>query len=127
MPDGFTSDAFIKDYIKVFEARDAPRVASFYNAPCLSVRADGSVHSFADHTDLVAFFTTVLQTYADEGMSHFQANDMKGAPLGNASYQLDCTWTMSRADYGVIRAWKQTYIFQNTSGAWKIVASIFHL
>ena len=127
LENAFPTAEFIDGYIEAFEALDGRKVASFYNAPCLSVRADGSVHSFGDPVEIEAFFASVLDAYAQEGMAKFSAADLVADPMGRASCRLDCTWTMKRPDDSVIREWRQTYILQRSASDWKIVASIFHL
>jgi ketosteroid isomerase-like protein len=123
----FATDAFIIGYVEAFQALDAHKVASFYSAPCLSVRADGSVHSFANQSEIELFFASVLGTYSQEGMAKFTAADVVFEQMGSASCRLECTWSMNRDDDSVIRDWRQTYVFQLATEDWKIVASIFHL
>ena len=123
----FSVDDFVDRYIEAFESRDGRSVATFYNSPCLSVRADGSVHTFADRVEIEGFFTSVLEAYAKAGMARFTAANVVSEPMGTASRRLVCTWSMRRADDSVIREWRQTYIFQLAATDWKIIASIFHL
>jgi ketosteroid isomerase-like protein len=123
----FDEKSFVEEYVHAFEARDGRCVAAFYNAPCLSVRADGSMHSFSTHKEIEAFFTSVLETYAEEGMTTFCAAAVTADPIGSMSSRFTCAWSMKRKDGSIIRNWSQTYIFQKFDADWKIIASIFHL
>lgn len=126
-PNSFSSDSFLKGYVDAFQAFDAARIASFYNAPCLSVRPDGSIHGFSDRDEIAAFFGRVVAAYRAEGMVSFQAGDVRCHPQGSASASLACTWAMKRGDGGVIRSWAQTYTVQRVAEDWRIVASVIHL
>lgn len=123
----FSADAFLEAYTAAFEAGDCSAVSAFYNSPCLSVRADGSMHVFVDQREIEDFFSTVLAVYSREGMAKFAVANMVCDPMGNASVRLVCSWSMRRSDDSVIREWRQSYIFQRTNSEWKIIASIFHL
>lgn len=35
--------AFLEEYVDAFNARDGARIAAFYNAPCVTMRADGFI------------------------------------------------------------------------------------
>ena len=127
MQNGFSETAFIEAYANAFEARDASRVTDFYHIPCLSVRADGSVHTFSYVVDIKSFFAKVLDAYAQEGMAKFTVANVECDAMGNAAVCLVCSWSMRRSDDSVIREWRQSYIFQRSASDWKIIASVFHL
>lgn len=127
MPECFSDAAFLEGYIDAFQSFDASRIAMFYNVPCLSVRPDGSIHSFSNPHEIETFFVSVVEAYKKEGMALFAASDVQCKPKGAMSASLDCTWTMKRIDGSMIRSWQQTYMIQRISSDWKIIASIFHL
>lgn len=127
MQTAFDANAFVTDYVKAFEAGDACRVSAFYNAPCLSVRADGSLHNFSEQREIESFFRSVLDAYTNEGMATFAAKEVSVDPIGSASCRFSCTWSMQRDNGRLIRDWRQTYIFQSLGSDWKIIASIFHI
>lgn len=122
----FDKNAFVADYVQAFEARDGHGVGAFYNVPCISVRADGSTHAFSERNEIDRFFTSVLETYAQDGMATFSAADMTVEPIGCASCRFTCTWSMKRKDGSIIRYWSQTYLFHKVAKDWRIIASIFH-
>ncbi len=37
---------FLAQYVDAFLACDGARIAALYNVPCVTVRADGSIHAF---------------------------------------------------------------------------------
>ena len=125
--DDFAVDAFIRGYVASFETFDAQRVATFYHVPCISVRADGSVHCFESESETELFFATVLEAYSKEGMAEFAAIDLVLEQMGSAACRLECTWRMKREDNSLIRDWRQSDVFQHTAVNWKIVASVFHV
>lgn len=127
MQSEFDEQAFVESYIHAFEALDGNRVGAFYNVPCVTVRADGSTHGFGQRNEIDNFFMSVLETYANEGMTTFSAAAISVERIGAGSCRFSCTWSMKRNDGSVIRDWQQTYVFQKAIDDWKIIASIFHL
>jgi ketosteroid isomerase-like protein len=127
MQSDFNEQVFVESYIHAFEALDGHRVGAFYNVPCVTVRPDGSTHGFVQRNEIDGFFTTVLEMYANEGMTTFSAAAISVEHIGFSSCRFTCTWSMKRKDGSVIRDWQQTYVFQKSDDGWKIIASIFHL
>lgn len=127
MQSDFDEQVFVESYIRAFEALDGLSVGAFYNVPCVTVRPDGSTHGFVQRDEIDNFFTSVLKTYANEGMTTFSASATSVERIGAGSCKFSCAWTMKRNDGSVIRNWRQTYVFHKAAGGWKIIASIFHL
>ena len=120
------ADAFLKAYAVAFQDFDAAQIATFYHAPCLTVRGDGQVMTFATHVEASDFFTSVIGTYRDEGMSAFAFDEVEAVSLGDAAFRLTCNWQMLRKDASIIRAWRQTYVIRRSVDGWTILFSVFH-
>jgi ketosteroid isomerase-like protein len=60
-------EAFLEDYAEAFIARDGARIAAFYNVPCVTMRADGSIHAFTSQQEIQAFFQRLADTYYRDG------------------------------------------------------------
>ncbi|MDU8911791.1 DUF4440 domain-containing protein [Aestuariicoccus sp. MJ-SS9] len=120
------AEAFLNAYVSAFEAFDAARIADFYHSPCLTVRGDGQVMTFATGAEAFDFFSTVIGSYQDIGMTAFAFSEVEVASLGNAAVRLTCHWQMLREDASIIRAWHQTYVIRCSKDKWTILSSVFH-
>ncbi|PWJ20409.1 DUF4440 domain-containing protein [Jannaschia seohaensis] len=120
------AETFLNAYIGAFEAFDAERIASFYNAPCVTMRGDGEVMAFATQAETSDFFAVVVPKYQHDGMTSFAFDDLEVAGLGAASARLTCRWRMLRKDGSVIRAWRQTYVITRRDDEWAILCSLMH-
>ena len=120
------AEAFLKAYVAAFEAFDAARIVDFYSSPCLTVRGDGQVVTFATKEEASDFFAGVIETYRDEGMTTFVFSEMEAETLGTRALKLTCCWRMLREDASLIRTWRQTYVIECSKDKWTILSSIFH-
>ena len=127
MSSNFQLDQFVNEYCEAFAHGGGSDIAQFYNAPCLTVRGDGSLHVFAQDQEIEEFFENVVNTYRAEGMTGFGYSAPSISELGADCVNLSCEWIMKSADNSVIRRWNQTYTFKRMDGSWKIIASIFHV
>src|SRR5262245_7598499 len=59
--------AFLETYTKAFLSVDGAEIAVLYHVPCVTVRADGSVHCLQSREELQSFFQNVVDKYHQEG------------------------------------------------------------
>lgn len=124
---GVLVQAFLKDYIDAFNACDGVRIARAYNTPCVTVRADGSIHSFQSENEIQSFFQRLADTYHRDGSRGWKYENLEVLPLGERSALATLEWEMRREDGSAIRRWKQSYNFVAVDGRLRILASTFHL
>ena len=120
-------ERFLEDYLQAFNARDGARIASFYNVPCVTMRADGSIHAFTSQDDLQAFFQRLADTYYRDGSRGWKYDHLEVTPLGARSMLATMNWEMRREDGSVIRRWRQSYNFVAADARLRILASTIHL
>ena len=119
--------AFLKDYVAAFAANDGARIARLYHEPCVTVRADGSIHSFQSESEMQSFFRGLADTYYRDGCRGWKYENLEVSPLGGRSAVATMDWQMQREDGSAIRRWKQSYNFVVVDGRLRILASTFHL
>ncbi len=72
-----TFEAFFESYRSDWEAaRDGNRIAEFYHAPCLTLRADGSFASLQTKDEVARFFQTVADTLYKQGIEQWASKDL---------------------------------------------------
>ena len=118
---------FLKAYIEAFTANDGARIARLYHAPCITVRGDGSIHSFQSQSEIQAFFQKLADTSYREGCRGWKYENLEVSPLGGRSAVATMDWQMQREDGSTIRRWRQSYNFVEVDGQLRILASTFHL
>lgn len=119
--------AFLEDYVSAFTANDGARIARLYHAPCVTVRADGSIHSFQSESEIRSFFQQLADTYYRDGCRGWKYENLEVSPLGGRSALATMDWRMQREDGSAIRRWRQSYNFIAVDGRLRILASTFHL
>ena len=119
--------AFLKEYVDAFIACDGARIARAYHAPCVTVRADASIHSFQSENEIQTFFQRLADTYYRDGCRGWKYENLEVSPLGGRSALATLEWEMQREDGGAIRRWKQSYNFVEVGAQLRILASTFHL
>ena len=120
-------EAFLGDYTEAFLARDGERIAALYNVPCVTLRADGSIHAFTSQEETRAFFQRLADTYHRDGCRGWRYANLEVTPLGERSMIATMDWEMRREDGSAIRRWRQSYNFVLADGGLRILASTFHL
>lgn len=119
--------AFLKEYIDAFSANDGAWIARLYHAPSVTVRADGSIHSFQSENEIQSFFQRVADTYYRDGCRGWRYENLEVSPLGGGSALATLDWEMRREDGSAIRRWKQSYNVVAVDGRLGILAATFHL
>lgn len=118
--------AFLKTYMLAFESLDGAKIATLYHGPCVTVRADGSVHCLQKQEEARAFFETVADTYFREGCRRWRYLDLEVVAIGARSALASLDWEMLREDGSTMRRWRQSYNLLSINAGWKILASTFH-
>ena len=118
---------FLTAYNEAFETFDAPRITPFYHVPCITIRGDGSIHSFQARADIETFFRGVAETYSSAGYRSGTFHDLEVVPIGGRSALATLTWEQLREDKSTLRKWRQSYNLVRIGNGWQILASTFHL
>jgi hypothetical protein len=121
-------EAFFESYRSDWqETRDGNRIAEFYHAPCLTLRADGSFASLQTKDEVVRFFQTVADTLYKQGIEQWASKDLTTETLGSRSAIVTMTWLALNSEGSLLRQWRQSYNLVRFGQDWKIVLSTFHL
>lgn len=118
---------FLTAYNEGFETFDATKIAPFYHVPCITVRGDGSIHSFQSRSDIEKFFQGVAEKYAKDGYRGGSFYDLEVLPIGSRSALATLTWEQLREDKSILRKWRHSYNLIRVENGWQILASTFHL
>jgi hypothetical protein len=129
MATGLENEArtFLELYGREFDSADGTRIAKLYHAPCVTMRGDGSIHSFQSREELTRFFQGVADTYRKDGYRTSRFSNMEVVPIGARSALATVDWELLRADDSVIRKWRQSYNLVREGTGWQILVSTFHL
>ena len=118
---------FLTAYNDAFETLDAVKIAIFYHAPCITVRGDGSIHSFQSMAEIEKFFGGVAAKYSADGYHGGTFYDLEVVPIGSKSVLATLTWEQWRSDKSTLRKWRQSYNLVKIQGDLRILTSTFHL
>ena len=118
---------FLNHYNETFATYDGDKIAALYCTPTISVRGDGSIHSFQSRDELKRFFQGVVDTYRGEGAKAGTMHDLAVVPIGERSALATVTWKNLRPDGSVARQWRQSYNLVRFTEGWRILAATFHL
>jgi len=115
------------NYTKLFNTRDGAAIASYYHAPSITTRSDGSVHLFQSHLEVRDFFQAVAEKYYAEGQRGSLFIDLDVKLIGSKSVLATLEWQMLREDGSTIRKWRQSYNLIRPLDRWQIMASTAHI
>ena len=119
--------AFLNQYDEAFTTFDGGQIAALYCIPTITMRGDGSIHSFQSREEIARFFQGVADTYRGEGGKSGTMHDLEVVPIGERSALATVTWKNLRADGSVARQWRQSYNVVRFAERWHILAATFHL
>src|SRR3954451_6550223 len=106
---------------------DGDNIAALYSIPTVTMRGDGSIHSFRSREEIAQFFQGVADTYRREGSKSGTMHDLEVVAIGGRSALATVTWKNLRADGSVARQWRQSYNVVRLAEGWRILAATFHL
>lgn len=118
---------FLTAYNEGFETFDATKIAPFYHVPCITVRGDGSIHSFQTRSEIEKFFRSVAEKYVSDGYRGGSFYDLEVVPIGGRSALATLTWEQLREDKSILRKWRHSYNLIRVENGWQILCSTFHL
>ena len=124
-----TSDvrAFFENYKDAFDSIDGQRIAALYHIPTVTMRGDGSIHSFQSLEELARFFQGVADNYQKDGYAGGRFEGLQVSPIGGRSVLATMDWEMLRRDGSLIRRWRQSYNLVRVGSGWQILVSTFHV
>ena len=110
--------AFLNQYDEAFTTFDGDQIAALYCIPTITMRGDGSIHSFQSREEIARFFQGVADTYRGEGGKSGTMHDLEVVPIGERSALATVTWKNLRADGSVARQWRQSYNVVRFAEGW---------
>ena len=119
--------AFLEMYGREFDSADGTRIARLYQAPCVTMRGDGSIHFFQSQEDLTRFFQGVADSYRKDDYRTGRFRNLEVVPIGARSALVTVDWELLRADESVIREWRQSYNLVRAESGRQILVSTLHL
>ena len=119
---------FFESYQSTWVAtRDGKQIASFYHAPCLSLRGDGTLVCFSTVDEVTEFFQSAADAYYRQGWERIAFQGLSTELLGSRSAFATMTWQAWKADGTLAKEWRQSYNLCRLGGTWQIVLSTFHV
>ena len=119
--------AFLNHYNQTFATYDGDQIAALYCVPTITMRGDGSIHSFQSREEIARFFQGVVDGYRAEGATGGTPHDIVAVAIGERSALATVTWKNLRPDGSVTRQWRQSYNLVRFAEGWRILATTFHL
>jgi hypothetical protein len=89
---------FFEDYARAFESIDGARIATFYHAPTVTMRGDGSIHCLQSREELQRFFQDVVDGYYRDGYRTGGLLSFDVQLIGGRSALATIDWQLLRAD-----------------------------
>ena len=131
MPEQTLSDQiskFFEDYNRTFEGKDGAAIAMFYHVPSITMRGDGSIHSFQSREEVQEFLRRVGEGYNREGnLGTGRYYGLAALPIGARSVLATLTWQAVLQDGSILREWRQSYNLVRADGRWQILVATFRL
>jgi ketosteroid isomerase-like protein len=119
--------AFLSQYNEAFATYDGDQIAALYCVPMVTMRGDGSIHSFQSREEIARFFQGVVDTYRGEGAQSGTMHDLEVVAIGERSALASATWKNMRPDGSVARQFRNSYNVVRFPEGWRILATTFHL
>jgi len=119
--------AFLADYTKAFNSNNGAEIAKLYNAPCLTVRGDGSIYCFQSREEVERFFQPYVEGLYREGCRNWRYSNLEVAPIGGRCVLATMHWEPLREDGTPLRKWRQSYNLVRVDNALRILVSTFHV
>lgn len=119
--------SFFESYAEAFDAISGARIATFYYIPCVTLRADGSIHCFQSQSECAKFFDGVADTYYKEGLRRSEFKNLEVSRVGGRCLLATMDWVFYRGDGSLLKQWRQSYNLVRVDGRWHILASTFHI
>ena len=116
------------DYARVWHEGDWLAVAMLYHVPSITMRGDGSIHSFQSREEVQEFLRRVGEGYNREGnLGTGRHYGLAALPIGARSVLATLTWQAVLQDGSILREWQQSYNLVRADGRWQILVATFHL
>src|SRR5262249_39429679 len=121
-------EAFIEDYTSAWRLPvDGEKIAEFYNAPCLTLRGDGSFVALQTQSEVIHYFQSIAETYERSGIAQPSFKDLTSHRIGSRSALVTETWIGRRTDGSIVNEWRVSYSLIEFEGRWRIVLATTHL
>ena len=123
-----TPEAFIEAYAAAWQLPpDGKKIAEHYNAPCLTLRGDGSFVALQTQADVVQYFQSVADTYEKLGIVQASSKDFTSQMMGSRGALATVTWVGRKADGALVNEWRVSYSLVEFEGRWRIVLTTTHI
>jgi hypothetical protein len=121
-------EAFIETYASAWKLPpDGEKIAEFYNAPCLTLRGDGSFLALQTRSEVRQYFQSIAETYERRGIAQPSFKDLTSHRIGSRSALATVTWIGRKADGTFVDEWCVSYSLIEFEGLWRIVLATTHL
>lgn len=117
---------FFDRFVDDVDLLDGSVVARRYLSPYTAVSRDGDLWLCMEHSDVVDYFTILVDKHAAEGVVRCKYEDLECEEVGSSGYFASVTWTMMRKDGSTVSTWRESYNFINRPTGLKIYTSIDH-
>jgi hypothetical protein len=112
-----TVERLLTQYVAAFDAFDPEAIASFYNVPCMMIRA-GEVATLSTRSAVLANMKALVALYRSQGY--------KRAFLDPGLALVTVPWTIYLLEAPATQVFRNTYEMLAHDGEWRIVVSSMH-
>ncbi len=113
-------------YIAAFNSNSGAQIATCYAAPCLILRADGSLHGLSSSPEIAKFFQTRVEQLHSEGCRDWRYTNLEVVPIDRRCVLAVMDWEPLRADGTALGKWRQTYQLLRTESGLRFMVSTVH-
>lgn len=117
---------FFDKFVLDFKSFDGSVIASRYLAPYTAISSDKKISLYKEHTDIVAYFTSILAAYKKQGVKYCTYNDFDFSAIGANVALATMDWQMMKEDGARVSSWRESYVLILSDGVFKIITSIDH-
>jgi hypothetical protein len=120
-----TVERFFTRYVAAFDAFDPEAIASFYNVPCMMIRA-GEVATLSTRSAVLANMKALVARYRSQGYKRAHFGDLRAAFLDPGLALVTVPWTIHLLEASATQVFRNTYEMVELDGQWRIVVSSMH-
>lgn len=116
----------LADYIAAFNSKSGARIAQCYVAPCLILRADGSLLALSSSAEIAKFFQARVEQLHSEGCRDWRYTNLEVGAIDRRCVRAAMDWEPLRADGTALAQWRQTYQLLKTESGLRFMVSTVH-
>lgn len=116
---------FFDEFVTAFSSFDGKTVGALFVTPGVALKHDGTLHGFAAHDEIEAYYQAALDRYRDAGCRSCRYYDLDVQRAGGDVVTATVSWDLLDAGGTVKHTWRQAYFLSRFSGGWRIFGSAF--